>query len=228
MDYMRQLNGFWRWRQTNQVSHSQVDLYFAILAIGNSCGWKEQFTIANKTLVGMCQLSESELHKQRLVLIQTGLIDYKKGKKGQAGTYFINPLYETNMDINMDSNTAINTATNMDSNMEDILKIKHKQKQTPNKVLSKKKFTTPTIEEVRAYCVERENHVDPGKFIDFYESKGWLIGKNPMKDWQAAIRNWEKDGNDSERPGKTSITKKPSEYNSVYDKLKRYQVDADG
>lgn len=49
----------------------------------------------------------------------------------------------------------------------------------------------PTVEEVRAYCAERGNSVDPQAFVDFYESKGWLVGKSPMKDWKAAVRTWE-------------------------------------
>jgi hypothetical protein len=68
--------------------------------------------------------------------------------------------------------------------------------------IKRKVFTKPTAEEVKAYCVERKNNVDPDKFIDFYESKGWLIGKNPMKDWKACVRTWEKGG--SSPPNKPS------------------------
>jgi len=52
-------------------------------------------------------------------------------------------------------------------------------------------FIKPTIEEIKVYCQERGNAVDPCRFLDFYESKGWLIGKNKMKDWRAAVRTWE-------------------------------------
>lgn len=55
----------------------------------------------------------------------------------------------------------------------------------------RKKFIKPTVEEVRNYCLERKNNVDPEKFIDFYEAKDWYIGKNKMKDWKAAVRTWE-------------------------------------
>ena len=54
------------------------------------------------------------------------------------------------------------------------------------------KFTKPTLEDVTAYCRTRNNHVDPQQFIDHYESNGWKVGKNPMKDWKAAVRTWEK------------------------------------
>lgn len=60
----------------------------------------------------------------------------------------------------------------------------------------RKRFTPPTVEEVAAYCGERNNRIDPQTFVDFYASKGWVVGKSKMKDWKAAIRTWEKrDGN---------------------------------
>lgn len=53
-------------------------------------------------------------------------------------------------------------------------------------------FKPPTVEEVRTYCQERGNKVDPEEFVDFYKAKDWMIGKNKMKDWKAAVRTWEK------------------------------------
>jgi hypothetical protein len=50
----------------------------------------------------------------------------------------------------------------------------------------------PTLEEVKAYCAERKNSVDPQRFIDYYSANGWRVGKNPMKDWKAAVRTWER------------------------------------
>ena len=55
-----------------------------------------------------------------------------------------------------------------------------------------KRFVPPTPEEVNAYCQERHNGIDGSEFCDFYTSKGWKIGKNPMKDWKAAVRTWER------------------------------------
>ena len=54
------------------------------------------------------------------------------------------------------------------------------------------RFVPPTVEEVSAYCTERKNNVDPERFVDYYASKGWLVGKAKMKDWKAAVRNWER------------------------------------
>lgn len=57
---------------------------------------------------------------------------------------------------------------------------------------SKKRFHPPTVEEVEAYCFERNNKVDAERFVDYYTANGWKVGKNPMKDWKAAVRNWER------------------------------------
>ena len=62
----------------------------------------------------------------------------------------------------------------------------------------KKRFVPPTVEQVAEYVKQRESRVDPQGFIDFYTSKGWMVGKTPMKDWKAACRNaehWERWGN---------------------------------
>lgn len=57
----------------------------------------------------------------------------------------------------------------------------------------RKRFTPPTLEEVRAYCAERHNTVDPQRFIDYYTANGWVQGKGkPVKDWKACVRTWER------------------------------------
>jgi len=69
-----------------------------------------------------------------------------------------------------------------------------------------KRFTPPTLEEVMAYCNERNNNIDPQHFIDYYTSNGWLVGKNKMKDWKAAVRTWERNGFSSKKEQTTSRT----------------------
>ena len=65
-------------------------------------------------------------------------------------------------------------------------------KETHNKDDKKKGgFAPPSLSEVKNYCLIRKNNVSADSFMDFYESKGWLIGKNKMKNWQAAVRTWE-------------------------------------
>lgn len=64
---------------------------------------------------------------------------------------------------------------------------------------SSKKFQKPTIEEIAEYCRERKNNVNPERFYDFYEAKGWFVGKNKMKDWKAAVRTWENRDSESKK-----------------------------
>lgn len=74
----------------------------------------------------------------------------------------------------------------------------------PNPVLDARatRFTPPSVEEVAAYCQERQNSVDASRFVDFYSSKGWMVGKSKMKDWKAAVRNWERSSGEKNRPEK--------------------------
>lgn len=58
----------------------------------------------------------------------------------------------------------------------------------------KKRFIKPEVSEILSYCSERKNGLDPQHFFDYYESNGWKIGKNPMKDWKATVRTWERNG----------------------------------
>mgnify|MGYP007003085707 FL=1 len=67
------------------------------------------------------------------------------------------------------------------------------------------RFTPPTVDEVKSYCTERENNVDPARFVDFYASKGWLVGKSKMRDWRAAVRSWERSDSQQKAQGKDRI-----------------------
>ncbi len=55
-------------------------------------------------------------------------------------------------------------------------------------------FKKPSIEQVAAYCQERNNGIDAEGFVDYYEANGWKVGRNPMKDWKATVRTWERKG----------------------------------
>ena len=68
-------------------------------------------------------------------------------------------------------------------------KDKDKDKEKREKNIGR--FTPPTVDEVRAYCKERHNTVNPERFVAWYEANGWKVGKNPMKNWKAAVRTWE-------------------------------------
>lgn len=91
-------------------------------------------------------------------------------------------------------------------------------KDTPPKSPSrgKREFVPPTLEEVAAYCRERDNNIDAEAFLDFYESKGWMIGKNHMKDWKAAVRTWEKSRKEGTSGGnQTGLTERDRQREAV-------------
>lgn len=85
-----------------------------------------------------------------------------------------------------------------------------------------KRFTAPTLEEVKEYCSERKNGVDAERFVNYYTANGWKVGKNPMKDWKAAVRSWER--NDFGKP-KTAETEHSFDFddffNAAVDKSRR-------
>lgn len=80
-------------------------------------------------------------------------------------------------------------------------------KENTSKEVQKKRFKPPTLDEVKAYIAEKGYSVDAERFIDFYTSKGWVVGKSPMKDWKAAVRTWAK-GQKQNYP--SASVKKPS------------------
>ena len=71
----------------------------------------------------------------------------------------------------------------------------------------RRNFKPPTLQEVQEYCRERNNKVDAQSFVDFYESKDWMVGKNKMKDWRASVRTWER--RETKTPSQTN-TRNPS------------------
>ena len=76
-----------------------------------------------------------------------------------------------------------------DNENDTLLNKRGNSKELPRK--KQDRFSPPTVEDVRAYCIERQNNVNPEAFVDFYASKGWMVGKNKMRDWKAAVRTWE-------------------------------------
>lgn len=79
---------------------------------------------------------------------------------------------------------------------------KRNKAEKKTRMSSTRRFTPPTVEDVEAYCRERGNGVDAQRFVDFYASKGWKVGSAGMKDWRAAVRNWEQQDNTKNGGGK--------------------------
>ena len=105
----------------------------------------------------------------------------------------------------------------------DIEKEIDKEKENPGDKSpeKRKRFSPPTLEEVKAYCLERKNRVDAERFIDYYTSNGWQVGKNKMRDWKAAVRTWERSSfpRDRETRRPETIWCKPPEDEDSLDDL---------
>ena len=89
-----------------------------------------------------------------------------------------------------------------------------------------KRFKPPTVDEVRAYCTERGNSVDPQSFVDFYTSNGWKVGKNPMEDWKAAVRTWETRDKSEQQRGRVqtpSSVRAPSNHQHSKESIDKFK-----
>lgn len=122
---------------------------------------------------------------------------YENGKKGGRP---VGSKPNDNQSITIFNQTITKPEPNVNVNVNDI-----KKKDTK---VSKEKahFVPPTLENVIGYCQEKGLILDAQRFIDFYESKGWMIGKNKMKDWKAAVRNWARQENSADK-GKSAQTR---------------------
>lgn len=101
--------------------------------------------------------------------------------------------------------------------IEEKKEVKNIKKEEPKG--SKKKFEPPSVEDVRTYCKERHNDIDAQSFVDFYTSKDWMVGKNRMKDWKAAVRTWER--RKQTGSGKTNQFNQFSQNSYDFDELER-------
>ena len=117
---------------------------------------------------------------QKMIGSETKWAEYKRNAKASAQNV---PLLENVQSVSNNSPTEIEKDIEIDKDTE-------KEVCKPQK-----RFTKPTLDEVKAYCQERNNNVDPEKWYNHYSANGWKVGKNPMKDWKAAVRTWERSDN---------------------------------
>ena len=146
---------------------------------------------SNKYIADFCGCSETKVSKSISFLVEYGLLYVESfdGRQRILKSRLANSARQTLKKDKADSQKM------QEINIDKEIDIKTKRK----------RFTPPTLEEVRAYCKERGNHVDPERFVDFYESKGWMVGRNHMSNWKACVRTWEKRDKQSQRIGANGI-----------------------
>lgn len=118
------------------------------------------------------------------------------------------------------SNTEIEKEIDIeiDTEIEKDIEIEQEKEKTKGKA---KRFTKPTLDDIKAYCIERNNNVDPERFYDYYEANGWKVGKNSMKDWKASVRTWERNGYSDNKPkGQAQPSTIMDDYRAMEEKIK--------
>jgi len=158
------------------------------------------------------------MYEKYLILTSKGIQKrYKEIVKRRKDVEIIQEylVIENNFGVNVNINEVNanikNTSCKHDASKSTQSKV-NKTKVKENKPI--KRFIPPTLEEVKKYCSERKNNVDAEKWLDFYESKGWMIGKNKMKSWKAAVRTWEKGSNNNQSLHQQQVKKKVNDFDT--------------
>lgn len=243
MNYLLEINAFERWLETHYLPSSSQLLWYKLMYLGSRSQWSEWITVDNRRLMVILQMSsENTFLRCRDELINVGLIEYQKGKKGSPNKYKILSLVgedatkntsknevqmEVKTEVNPEVKTKVNPEVETEVNVADIknkTKIKQNIKKKDTSVSKEKappahcdeRFIPPTVDQVREYCHERQNGIDPEYFVDYYTSEGW----NGITDWKAKIRVWEHLDKQKQRESvytnsKTSVSKsKPNKFHN--------------
>lgn len=193
MGYIDYVNDFNRFIEDASFTDKAIVLYHALLDLFNRRRWPEWTPVDTQRLMILARSANKPTAlRARDALANAGFIEYRSGKKGKATEYRLLKYRCTSDTENVTGNV---TESVTESVTENVTPNKTKTKTTPQRSPQGEKrarFVPPTVEEVRAYCEERGNGIDPEAFVAFYESKGWKIGKSPMKSWKAAVITWEK------------------------------------
>ena len=159
-----------------------------------------QLVTGRKALAAQTGLSEQTVRTSLNRLISTNEITLASTNKFSVIT-IVN--YGKFQDVpEMPTSTLTSNLTNNQPAANQQLTTNEQEKQGEQGIKPRKRFTPPSVDEVAAYCRERGNVVDAQRFVDFYASKGWKVGNAGMRDWHAAVRNWERQDSTKNGGGK--------------------------
>ena len=99
---------------------------------------------------------------------------------------------ESNIKYDVKTKEVIERRLSVKTVLRNVITVDVDHPEAKTTTIKEKVFIKPTLEEIQNYCLERKNNVNPEQFYDFYESKGWFVGKSKMKDWRSAVRTWER------------------------------------
>ncbi|MDH6309321.1 hypothetical protein M2451_002793 [Dysgonomonas sp. PFB1-18] len=193
MTYIDIINSAWELREQGIISVHEHDLYNYLVHRCNRLNWKNPFNQSTEIICAILGINRNAFTSRRNRLQQLGLIKFKEG------TAKTRPAQYTLLCILQDTVKDTHSATLTDTvsyTLDYTLPCTYTKDNTKQDKKEEKKekeiLNTPTVEEISIYCNERQNGIDAGVFFDFYQSKGWMIGRNKMRDWRAAVRVWEK------------------------------------
>jgi len=217
---------FTEWEWYDDINVSRVFLHLLITVNWTDKRWRGQvvkrgsITSSYEKLATETGLSVMQVRTAIKKLQSTGEITSKSSNKN---TVFIVNNYDLYQGDNKQNNKQNNKPITIEQQTDNIQitttkESKEGKKEKNNNI---KRFTPPTYEQVSTYCKERSNTVDAERFYDFYESKGWMVGKNKMKDWKAAVRNWERSSKQETKPAKQNQFHNFDERNYDFDELEK-------
>lgn len=158
-----------------------------LLIISSLCAEKGYCYANNSYLANLFDIDEVSVSRKLKKLEKKGYITIDYKMSGNVITSREIRLTKMLTAVNKNVNGAVNKNVK-DNNINNINNINYNNIKENTK---RKVFEKPTIEEIKQYCEERQNGINPIAFYNFYESKDWYIGKNKMKDFKACIRTWE-------------------------------------
>lgn len=207
----------WEWYADVNVRLTFLHLLLKVNHTDNK--WKGIDVKRGQTITSYSKLSEEigisvqALRTALKKLINTQEINIKSTNRYIVVTiekydFYQQPQTQVNKQVTINQQSNNNQSTNnQQQTNNDKERIKNE----------KRNFIPPTLEEVKKYCQERMNSVDAGMFIDFYESKGWMVGKNKMRDWKACVRTWEKSNKSNSKSQSTTTIKKLTGADEVWE-----------
>lgn len=191
MSYIELINAAWELREQGIITLHEHDLYTYLLHKCNKLNWKNPFHQSTEVLCAILGINRNALVSRRNKLHQIGLISFREGvAKSRPAEYTLCGLRSADSCLQM-SRFADVLAIPMNGERigEEFVRMKNP--------IKKEIFRKPSTKEVEDYCRQRKNDIDAHTFIDFYEAKNWMIGKNKMKDWRACVRTWESKAQDA-------------------------------
>lgn len=173
----------------------------------------------------MYGMTEQQYRTAKQKLEKNGFTSFKSTNKGTIATLLNTSIYDINTDDANEQLTNKQRTTNEQATTNNNGNNSNNDKNV-NKTISKesKKFIQPTVEEVTEYCNTNKYTISPNAFVDFYTSKGWLVGKSPMKDWKAAVRTWVNKRKENDPPEPT-INYAAIEIKKIEDARKQREIE---